>query len=134
MTIFLRKPFNTNLLKKCNHSLKRCVVIQDFFSMPMHVPNLHSCIIFPHPFTLKFLARCFHGMVYEKTHYSLRILITSHFVCDVPRYLEKILWLKCAIKGGQHPILSLCCEIDAHLNVSMVDWNTFLTCMSLLKR
>jgi hypothetical protein len=131
MTIFLRKTFNTKMLKKCNHSLKRPVIIQDFFSMPMHVPNLHSFIIFPQPFASKNLVGCFHGTVYKKTHYSLTIFITSHFVCDVPRYLEKILWLKCAIKGGQHPIFSLCCEIDAHLNVAIVDWNTFLTCMNL---
>jgi hypothetical protein len=70
-------------------------------------------------------------MAYEKTHYNLTIFITSHFACDVPRYLENILWLKCAIKGGQHQILSLCCEIDAHVNVSTVDRNTFLTCKSL---
>jgi len=58
-------------------------------------------------------------MVYTKTCHSLIIFITSHFVVEM---------------CNQRWILSLCCEIDAHLNISMVDWDTFLISRSSKQR
>jgi hypothetical protein len=32
------------------------------------------------------------------------------------------------INDGLHPNLSLCCEIGAHTNISIINWSTLLVC------
>ncbi len=48
------------------------------------------------------------------------------------KYLEKILWWKCAIKGV-YPKLLLYRGIGANMKNSIVIWSTFLICKNLLQ-
>jgi hypothetical protein len=35
-------------------------------------------------------------------------------------YFKKVVWFEFAINDGLHPNLSLCCEISAHMNNSII--------------
>lgn len=61
---------------------------------------VHSILVHISRFLKLYIYGYFHGTVYTNNCHTLIIFTTSHFVCGVLRYLEKILWLKCAIEGG----------------------------------
>jgi hypothetical protein len=52
---------------------------------------VHSILIHTSRFLKVYIYGYFHGTVYIKICHNLTIFTTSHFVCGVPRYLEKIL-------------------------------------------
>ncbi len=60
---------------------------------------VHSILVHISRFLRLYIYGYFHGMVYTNNCHTLIIFTTSHFVCGVLRYLEKIIWLKCAIEG-----------------------------------